>query len=102
LISNALRATKVAKKPEMVLKTNMDGEYVRFTLEDNGAGIDRDHIDHVFDPFHTTRVGGLGMGLAICRRIIENHGGRIVAENRLDGGARFTFTLPTAAPGAQV
>jgi signal transduction histidine kinase len=97
LISNALRATKDMKKPEMALKTKLDGEYVRFTLEDNGAGIDRDHIGQVFDPFHTTRVGGLGMGLAICRRIIEEHGGRIEAENRLGGGARFTFALPPAA-----
>jgi two-component system sensor kinase FixL len=51
----------------------------------------------MFEPFVTTRLGGLGMGLAICRRIVQRYGGRIWAENRLDGGAIVSFSLPLAS-----
>jgi signal transduction histidine kinase len=65
------------------------------SVEDSGPGIPADALPRLFEPFFTTRSNGLGMGLAICRRIIEAHGGRIWGENTANG-ARFSFTLPLA------
>jgi signal transduction histidine kinase len=70
---------------------------VRVTIEDSGPGIAPDETSRIFEPFFTTRSDGLGMGLAICRRIVEAHGGRIWCENGIDG-ARFCFTLPLVGP----
>jgi signal transduction histidine kinase len=67
---------------------------VEVSVHDNGHGIPADKLSNVFEPFFTSKASGLGMGLAISRRIIEAHGGRIRAENNLDGGATFAFTLP--------
>jgi signal transduction histidine kinase len=64
-------------------------------IEDNGPGIRQDNLALLFNRFFTTSEGGMGMGLAICRTIIEAHGGHIAADNESPlGGARFTFTLP--------
>jgi signal transduction histidine kinase len=64
-------------------------------IEDNGPGIRHDNFAMLFNRFFTTSEGGMGMGLAICRTIIEAHGGRIAVDNESTlGGARFTFTLP--------
>jgi signal transduction histidine kinase len=68
-------------------------------IEDNGPGIEADHLDRLFDSFFTTKSSGMGMGLPICRSILEAHGGSIIASNRPEGGARFAFTLPVS-PGA--
>jgi signal transduction histidine kinase len=54
-------------------------------------------LDLVFDPFYTTKTGGLGLGLSICRSIIEAHGGRLWATGRVPSGAKFNFTLPGQA-----
>ena len=61
---------------------------------DSGAGIDTAAVDQLFSAFFTTKSNGLGMGLSICRSIIEAHGGRIVALNNQGPGASFQFTLP--------
>jgi PAS domain S-box-containing protein len=67
------------------------------SIEDSGPGIDPAGLMRLFDSFFTTKEGGMGMGLPICRSIIEAHGGRISGDNdSLIGGARFSFTLPAA------
>jgi signal transduction histidine kinase len=66
---------------------------VQISVRDAGAGIPPANVSKVFDPFHTTKPGGLGLGLAICRSIVEMHGGAITLENNLDRGATAWFTL---------
>jgi PAS domain S-box-containing protein len=71
------------------------------SVEDNGPGIAAEHVDRLFESFFTTKDSGMGMGLPICRSIVEAHGGRIGAEgNGANGGARFWFTLPVSVPAA--
>jgi PAS domain S-box-containing protein len=70
---------------------------VRCSVEDSGPGIEPQNVTRLFDSFFTTKDGGMGMGLRICRSVIEAHGGRIAADNGSShGGARFYFTLPVA------
>jgi signal transduction histidine kinase len=61
---------------------------------DNGPGIPASVIDHLFEPYATTKPKGTGLGLAIVKRIVEEHGGSLAAENRSEGGACFTLLLP--------
>ena len=65
-------------------------------VRDSGPGIDPQHIERVFDAFYTTKSSGVGMGLSICRSIIEAHGGRLWADANEPRGAVFQFTLPSA------
>jgi signal transduction histidine kinase len=67
---------------------------VLVTVRDSGPGIDPEHIERVFDAFYTTKPSGMGMGLAICRSIIDAHGGRLWAGANEPRGAAFQFTLP--------
>ena len=67
---------------------------VRVTVRDSGPGLDPQHLDHLFDAFYTTKPHGLGLGLAISRRIIEAHGGRLWARANVPHGAVFQFTVP--------
>ena len=67
---------------------------VRVSVRDKGTGIDHTHIDSIFEAFYTTKPEGMGMGLSICRSIIEAHGGRLWAENNPDKGATVFFTVP--------
>lgn len=72
------------------------GAKVEIAVHDNGNGIAEETIEHLFDPFYTTKPNGLGMGLAISRSIIEGHGGKLHAANHRTGGATFTLALPAA------
>jgi nitrogen fixation/metabolism regulation signal transduction histidine kinase len=67
------------------------------TVEDNGPGFRPDVIGQVFDPYVTTKTKGTGLGLAIVKKIVEEHGGRIEAENTRSGGARIRIELPLVA-----
>ena len=67
---------------------------VSFSIRDSGPGIAGENLDRVFEGFFTTKEGGMGIGLAVCRSIITAHGGRIAVSNHPEGGAQFRFTLP--------
>ncbi len=67
---------------------------VQVEISDSGPGFDDGVIDKIFTPFYTTKPRGTGLGLAICKRLVEQHGGTMIAGNDPEGGARFTVTLP--------
>jgi len=97
LILNAVEAmsgsTDTARK--LLIRTEQDGSgVVLVAVEDSGPGLNPDGLDQLFDPFYTTKPGGMGMGLSICRSIIEAHGGRVWAVANTSQGATFQFTLP--------
>jgi signal transduction histidine kinase len=71
-----------------------DEAVVELAVEDNGPGFQRELMGQVFDPYVTTKARGTGLGLAIVRKIVEEHGGHVEAENRPDGGARVRVELP--------
>jgi PAS domain S-box-containing protein len=106
LIHNALHAMQAqpqngsAPPPArrgIELSTRRVEQGVRITVADEGTGIPPDQLEQVFAPFFTTRRDGLGLGLNICRTIVEAHGGFIEVDNRAGGGAAFSFTLPTVS-----
>jgi two-component system sensor histidine kinase KdpD len=79
-----------------------DGQLV-IVVADRGPGLPPESIDRVFDKFYRgprARAGGVGLGLSITRGLVEAHGGTITAENRANGGARFTLRLPLDTPPA--
>jgi C4-dicarboxylate-specific signal transduction histidine kinase len=78
-----------------------DSDDLRVAVKDRGTGIKEAVLAKLFRPFFTTREGGMGMGLAICRSTIEAQGGCLVARNREDGGAEFEFMLPGMAHGVE-
>ena len=98
LLVNAVRALSkvpLARRKIRIRAERQGQDAALVTIEDSGPGIAPDELSQVFEPFFTTKSGGLGMGLAICRRILEDQGGRIWGENGVEG-ARFCFTLPLA------
>jgi C4-dicarboxylate-specific signal transduction histidine kinase len=97
LLSNAADASTVLDAPlrRVTVASAMDAQgEICVTIDDAGAGIDPDHLEMIFNPFFTTKSHGIGMGLSICRSIIDAHGGRLWAEPRIPAGTRFRFTLP--------
>ncbi|SOY70603.1 trifunctional serine/threonine-protein kinase/ATP-binding protein/sensor histidine kinase [Cupriavidus taiwanensis] len=96
LITNALDA--MAQTPpaqrELIVTSYREQDSIVVSVQDQGAGIPDDVLGQVFEPFFTTKADGMGMGLAICRSIIEAHGGRLEVRNRRSGGSEFMFRLP--------
>ena len=72
---------------------------VEFTVSDSGKGISDEDMGKIFDPFFTTRESGTGLGLAITHGIIEQHGGTIEVDSKLEQGTRFTIRLPLTNQG---
>ena len=99
LLLNALRAVGSTQQRRICVGSRRDGTRALVWVQDSGPGVPQEQLGSVFDSFSTSKADGLGMGLAVCRRIIEAHGSRIWAENPEGGGARFSFTLPLAEEG---
>jgi PAS domain S-box-containing protein len=101
LFNNAIDAmSSVTDRSRVLTIRSMPGESdnVLVTLEDSGVGIDASHIDRIFDAFFTTKSEGMGMGLSICRSIIESHGGQLSAKSGDPHGSVFEIVLPAAQP----
>lgn len=91
-------ATDEHARREVVVATTRSGDEVEVAISDSGSGISAAIADRLFSPFVTTKAGGLGLGLAISRTIVENHGGRLWATSNAPGGATFRFSLPVSTP----
>ncbi len=101
LCMNALQAVEQGGEVKMLARQSCpigpDGrehEGLELVVEDTGAGIPTANLSKLFDPFFTTKVNGTGLGLSVCKTLVEEHGGSISAQNRLEGGASFTVWLP--------
>jgi signal transduction histidine kinase len=96
LVMNAVEAmSTVGERPrELVIRTqNDEADMIRITVQDSGVGLDPQSMQRVFDAFYTTKSGGMGMGLSICRSIVQNHGGRLWAVANDGPGTTFQFTV---------
>jgi signal transduction histidine kinase len=95
LIFNAVEAMSEAHggPRELLIRTEQDGPGVLVAVQDCGPGLKPESVDRLFDAFYTTKPGGMGMGLSICRSIIEAHGGRMWVTANVPQGATFLFSL---------
>ena len=101
LMMNGIESmASVDRQPKQILirSTLPNPGELLVSVSDTGPGIDAEHANRLFAPFFTTKPQGIGMGLPICRSIIEAHGGRLWAENNQSGGAVFHFMLPIKGP----
>ena len=99
LVHNAIEAMDATTDRKRVLRvtTELCDDAIAVAMKDSGPGIDPNRIKGIFDAFVTTKTDGMGLGLAICRRIIESHGGQISASSDGKKGAVFRFVLPLKA-----
>jgi C4-dicarboxylate-specific signal transduction histidine kinase len=104
LVMNAIEAMSgTDEPPRELLLTSEEAEpgRVRVSVRDTGPGLGSPAPDRLFHAFHTTKANGLGLGLSICRSIIEAHGGKLSAAANSPRGAVFQFVVPTIAAGRQ-
>ena len=111
LLLNAAEAmSPIEDRPrQLLIRSESDADdQVRLSVQDNGVGFEPDDAQRLFEPFYTTKSGGMGIGLSVSRSIIHSHGGRLWAERNAGAGATFAFTIPacgtrcsTPARGAQ-
>jgi PAS domain S-box-containing protein len=98
LVANAADAmrTVTGRTRSLTLKSEAEDSHIAVSIEDAGTGIDPKNISRIFEAFFTTKTNGMGMGLAICRSIIESHGGTLMVSPGETYGAVFRLVLPTA------
>jgi two-component system, LuxR family, sensor kinase FixL len=103
LLRNAMEAMEQSARREIVITTALgDAGMIEIGIADTGPGLAREVRANLFRPFVTTKDSGMGVGLSICRSIVETHGGRLWAEDNPGGGTVFRFTLPSAPDAATV
>jgi PAS domain S-box-containing protein len=95
-------AARSPERREVVIAATRAGDAVEVVVSDSGGGIAADMAEQLFSPFVTTKAHSLGLGLAISRTIVENHGGRLWATSTPEAGATFRFSLPLAGPLPEV
>ena len=98
LIRNAAEAMGTVNDRARVLRMRSEADAsgdVIVTIGDSGPGIDSENLDRIFEPFYTTKSDGMGMGLSICRSIIEAHGGQLTAAPAKPCGTNFQIILPS-------
>jgi C4-dicarboxylate-specific signal transduction histidine kinase len=101
LVTNAAEAmadTPPGHRRGSIRAQIIDHERVSLTVADSGPGLSSGRLEDLFKPFHTTKHNGVGLGLQICKTIVEAHGGSLVARSGASGGAVFAFDLPRACP----
>jgi C4-dicarboxylate-specific signal transduction histidine kinase len=96
LIVNAVEAMGQMNRGrrELLISTELEGDGVLVAVRDSGPGLAESALERAFEPFYTTKSSGLGMGLSICRSIVEDHGGRLWAAANEPKGAALQFTIP--------
>ena len=101
LIGNAVKFTRRRRRPRSAIGAERDGRLWRFSVRDNGIGMDPEHAERIFEPFQRLHgeedYPGTGIGLAVCERIVDQHGGRIWVSSAPGEGSTFSFTLPSPA-----
>jgi len=96
LLRNAVEAMENQARRELTVTAQPETGYVRISVADTGPGVLPDIAAQLFQPFVSTKADGMGIGLSVCRTIVESHGGRLWMEPRPTGGTVFHFTVPTA------
>ena len=92
IVTNACQS--MSGKGELDIKTDTDDSFVRVSFKDNGCGIPEENIDKIFEPLFTTKPKGIGLGLAISKRLIEQNGGKIDVVSKVGKGTTFNIDLP--------
>ena len=96
LVRNAVQAMQASEREQILwFRTKIQGS----TAKDTGTGIDPAQLENIFDAFVTTKEGGMGLGLAICRAVVEHHGGQLRASSDGQSGALFQIILPCTYGG---
>lgn len=99
LMRNALDAMRGCDRRELTIRTMAAGEFVAIEVADTGPGISEEVAGRLFQPFVTSKAGGMGLGLSISRRLVEAHGGELSVASNRHGGATFRLTLPIKREG---
>ncbi|MES1158214.1 MAG: ATP-binding protein, partial [Haliangium ochraceum] len=97
---DAMKDTPVASRQVIVRSSRRDADTVEAAVADCGHGIPPEQLGRIFDSFFTTKEGGMGLGLALARSIVEAHGGDLYATNNASGGATFHLILPVTLPAS--
>jgi two-component system sensor histidine kinase HydH len=97
VLENLLRNAEQASPGEVAAAARVDHGRLIFTVSDRGPGIPEGDMELIFEPFHTTKTRGVGLGLTVARRVVELHGGTITARNRPGGGAVIEVAIPREA-----